>query len=244
MTSVPAGPAKAPRYATMIRDLPQGERPRERLKSLGPGALSNTELVAILLRTGVKGESVLDLSTHLLARLGGLPGMGRVTYGELSAVHGISEAKACQLLAAFELGRRLVSLSPEDRAVIRSPQDVSNLLAAEMGFLDQEHLRVMLISTKAEVLGIHGVYVGNVNASIVRVSEVLRPAIRENCPAIIVVHNHPSGDPTPSPEDILITREIATGPKMMDIELLDHIIIGGQSHFSLKSKGLGFVSGD
>ena len=150
------GRAEAPRYATMIRDLPQGERPRERLKSLGPGALSNSELVAILLRTGVKGESVLDLSTHLLARLGGLSGMGRVTYGELSAVHGISEAKACQLLAAFELGRRLVSLSPEDRAVIRSPRDVSNLLAAEMGFLEQEHLRVMLLSSHCRHIHLAG----------------------------------------------------------------------------------------
>ena len=240
----PVGQAEAPRYTTMIRDLPQGERPRERLKALGPHALSNSELIAILLRTGVKGESVLDLSTHLLARLGGLSRMGRASYGELSSVHGISEAKACQVLAAFELGRRLVSLSPEDRAIIRSPQDVSNLLAAEMGFLDQEHLRVLLLSSKNEVLGIHGVYVGNVNASIIRVAEVLRPAIRENCPAMIVVHNHPSGDPSPSPEDIMITRKITAGAQMVDLEVLDHIIIGGQTHVSMKNKGLGFGSGD
>ncbi len=188
------------------------------------------------------GDAVLELSTHLLAGLGGLSGLGRASFGELSSVHGISEAKACQLLAALELGRRLVSLSPEDRAVIRSPQDVANLLAVEMGFLDQEHLRVMLLSSKNEVLGIQGVYVGNVNASIIRVAEVLRPAVRENCPAIIMVHNHPSGDPSPSAEDIMITRKIVASAESMDIDVLDHVIIGRRGHVSLKSKGLGFGS--
>lgn len=229
------------RYTTMIRDLPRAERPRERLKQAGPSALSNSELVAILLRTGTGGESVLTMSSNVLSRVGGLAGMGRVSYGELCSMNGISDAKACQLLAAFELGRRLVSLSPEERTVIHSPRDVANLLSAEMGFFDQEHLRVLLLSTKNEVLGIHEIYVGNVSASIVRVAEVLRPALRENCPSIIVVHNHPSGDPSPSAEDVLITRQIASGAEMMDVELLDHIVIGGQSHVSLKEKGLGFA---
>jgi len=116
-----SGTEESPRYVTMIRDLPQGERPRERLKELGSGALSNSELLAILLRTGTTGENVLDLSRRMLAEVGGLAGLGRISYGELSAFHGISDAKACQLLAAVELGRRLVSLSPEDRPVIRSP---------------------------------------------------------------------------------------------------------------------------
>ena len=227
-------------YATMIRDLPLGERPRERLRELGPRNLSNPELIAILLRTGVGGESVLSLSTRLLSRFGGLGGMARVAYGELCSIKGISEAKACQLLAALELGRRLVSLNPEDRNIIRSPQDVANLLSAEMGFLDQEHLRVLVMSTKNEVKGIHEVYIGNVNASIIRVAELFRPAIRENCPSMIVVHNHPSGDPSPSVDDILVTRKIVSGGKMLDIELLDHIIIGGQGYVSMKEKGLGF----
>ena len=171
----------------------------------------------------------------------GLAGVARATYGELCARNGVSDAKACQMLAAFELGRRLVSLSPEDRAVIRSPQDVANLLSAEMAFFDQEHLRVLLLSTKNEVLGVHEVYKGNVNASIVRVAEVLRPAVRENCPSVIVVHNHPSGDPTPSAEDVLVTREIASGGSLMDIELLDHVVIGSHSWVSMKEKGLGFT---
>ncbi len=227
-------------YATMIRDLPHGERPRERLRVLGASYLSNAELIAILLRTGVTGENVLNLSNRLLSQFDGLAGLVRTSYGELCSLNGISDAKACQLMAAMELGRRLVSLQPEERAVIRSPQDVANLVSAEMGFFDQEHLRVLLLSSKNEVKGIHEVYIGNVNTAVLRVSELLRPAIRENCPSIIVVHNHPSGDPTPSPEDIQITQRIASGGKMMDIELLDHIIIGGQSHMSLKEKGLGF----
>ena len=239
-----AGDHLRAQYSTMIRDLPHAERPRERLKQLGPGVLSNSELIAILLRTGVKGESVLDLSTHLLSEMSGLPGMARATYDELCSLHGISEAKACQVLAAFELGRRLVSLSPEDRAVIRSPMDVANLLSAEMGFLDQEHLRVLTLSSKNEVLGVHQVYVGNVNSSVIRVAEVLRPAVRRNCPSIVVVHNHPSGDPSPSPEDVLITSKIRVGAEMIDLELLDHIIIGGQNHVSLKGKGLGFPDRD
>ena len=229
-----------PEYATMIRDLPHGERPRERLRELGSGHLSNPELIAILLRTGVEGESVLNLATRLLAGFGGLAGMARVSYGELCSLKGISDAKACQLLAALELGRRLVSLHPEGRAVVHSPQDVFNLLGAEMGPLDQEHLRVMLLNTKNEVRAVQELYIGNVNSSVVRVAEVLRPAMRENCPSIIMVHNHPSGDPTPSPEDILITKRLRSGGETMDIELLDHIIIGDQGFLSLKEKGLGF----
>jgi DNA repair protein RadC len=224
----------------MIRDMPEGERPRERLVRYGANTLSNAELIAILLRTGVTGEGVISMSNRLLSEYGGLAGMGRVSYGELCSVNGISEAKACQLLAALELGRRLVSLSPNDRPIIVSPSDVANLLSAEMGFLDQEHLRVLLLSTKSEVLGIHEVYKGTVNSAAVRVAEVLRPAIRENCPSIIVVHNHPSGDPAPSSQDIMITRQINQAAEMMDIELLDHIIIGGQNHLSMKNKGLGF----
>ena len=228
------------RYATMIRDLPQGERPRERLREYGPSYLSNSELIAILLRVGSVGESVLTLASRVLATFNGLGGLGKATYGELCSLHSISDAKACQLMAALELGRRMTSLQPEDRAVIRSPQDVYNLMSGEMSFFDQEHLRVLLLNTKNQVLGTHEIYIGNVNSSVIRVAEVLRPAIRDNCPSIIVVHNHPSGDPTPSTEDILVTRELRTSAAMMDIELLDHIVLG-QGHFvSLKDKGLGF----
>lgn len=228
------------RYTLMVRDMPTAERPRERLRDYGPQALSNVELIAILLRTGLEGESVLSLSQRILSYLGGLRGVATATYGELCNINGVGDAKSCQLMAAMELGRRLASLHPEDRASIYSPQDVVNLFMVEMAFLEQEHLKVILLNTKNQVLGVREVYVGNVNSSIIRVSEVLRPAVRENCPAIIVVHNHPSGDPTPSVEDIEVTRQIASAGGLLDIDLLDHIVIGNQSFVSMKEKRLGF----
>ena len=228
-------------YQPMIRDLPQEERPRERLREYGPRYLSNTELIAILLRTGLKGENVVALSSRLLSSRGGLSGLGRSTFVELCGERGLSEAKVCQLLAALELGRRFVSLAPEERASIHSPQDIANLVAAEMATLDQEHLRVLLLNTRNEVLGIQEIYVGNVNSSMVRVAEVFRPAIRDNAPSIIVVHNHPSGDPTPSAEDVAITRELIAAGELLGIQLLDHLVIGsGNRYVSLNEKGLGF----
>jgi DNA repair protein RadC len=189
----------------------------------------------------LKGENVLALAARLLTRFSGLAGVGRATFAELCAQRGLSEAKSCQLLAALELGRRFVSLAPQERAVIHSPQDVANLLAAELAALDQEHLRVLLLSTRNEVLSIQEIYVGNVNSSVVRPAEVFRPAIRDNAPFIIVVHNHPSGDPTPSPEDVAITRALVSSGKLLGIELLDHVIIGsGGRYISLNEKGLGF----
>ena len=227
-------------YTTMIRDLPSGERPRERLREYGPGSLSNAELIAILLRTGVTGENVVNLAVRLIAQFHGLPGLSRASFGELCSLKGISEANACQVMAALELGRRLVSLHPQDRPVITSPEDVANLLAAEMSYLEQEHLRVILLDTKNQVTGVNGIYVGNVNSSVVRPAEVLRPAIRENAVSIIVVHNHPSGDPAPSPEDIVITQQLREAGELLGIELLDHVILGDQRHVSLKELGVGF----
>lgn len=228
-------------YRPMIRDLPQGERPRERLKTYGPKSLSNTELIAILLRTGLQGENVISLSSRLLVQFNGLAGLGRVTFAELCAQRGLSEAKACQLLAALELGRRLVSLAPEERMVIGSPQDVANLVMAEMAALEQEHLRVLLLNTKNEVVGIQEIYVGNVNSSFIRAAEVLRPAVRENAPSIILVHNHPSGDPTPSEDDVTVTRELVSAGKLLGIGVLDHVVIGSGNRFvSLNEKRLGF----
>jgi DNA repair protein RadC len=229
------------RYQPTIRDLPQGERPRERLREYGAKHLSNTELIAILLRTGLQGENVLSLSSRLLAKFKGLAGLGRASFAELCAERGLSEAKACQVMAALELGRRFVSLAPEERMVISSPRDVANLVMAEMAAFDQEHLRVVLLNTKNEVLSIQEIYIGNVNSSVVRPGEVLRPAVRDNAPSVIVVHNHPSGDPTPSPEDIAITRELFAAGKLMGIELLDHLVVGsGNRYVSLNEKGLGF----
>ncbi len=227
-------------YQPMIRDLPAWERPRERLLNHGASALNSAELLAIVLRTGSKSESVLSMSTRLLARFGGLPGMCRANPSELCAEHGVGEAKAAQLLASLELGKRLASYQPEDRPTVRSPQDVAKLLMVDMGLLEQEHLKAVLLNTKNQVVTIVDVYKGSVNTSQIRAAEVFRECVRQNCPALVVVHNHPSGDPTPSPEDVHVTEHLVAAGKNLDIEVLDHLIIGHQRFTSLKEKGLGF----
>ena len=187
-----------PEYNTRIRELPSSERPRERLRDLGPGALSTAELLAIILRTGVGGQNVVSLAQHLLGKHNGLGGLAKLSFSDLVREKGLGEAKAAELLATFQLALRLNALQPEERPVVGSPQDVYNYLGAEMAVLEQEHLKVILLNTRNQVLGVHEVYKGSVNQSLVRASEVLREAVKQNAPSIIVVHNHPSGDPSPS----------------------------------------------
>ncbi len=220
-----------------ITDLHESERPRERLKALGAQALSNAELLAILLRVGVQGENVVQLGQRLLQTFGGLSGLHRVSFDELCAQHGVGEAKAAQIKAAIELGRRL-SLETEARPVISSPADAAALLTYEMSGLEQEHLRVILLDTRNHVLEIREVYRGSVNSAQVRIAEVFRDAVRRNATAIIVAHNHPSGDPTPSPEDIALTRALVQAGKLLDILVLDHLIIGQGRFVSLKERGV------
>jgi DNA repair protein RadC len=230
----------APEYHALIRDLPATERPRERLRDYGAGSLSTSELLAIVLRTGASRESVLALASRLLSCHGGLVGLARAGFGELCQERGLGEAKAAQLKAAFELGRRLASAQPEERATVRSPQDVANLLLSEMGLLEQEELRVVLMNTRNQVLGVHTVYRGSVNTSLVRVGELFREAVRQNCPALVVAHNHPSGDPTPSPDDVAMTKQAVEAGRLLDIEVLDHLVIAQQRFVSLKERRLGF----
>jgi DNA repair protein RadC len=182
-----------------ITDLAASERPRERLAEVGAQSLSSAELLAILLRVGVKGENAVQVGQRLLQTFEGLPGLHRASYDEVCAQHGIGPAKAAQIKAAIELGRRLTSESPKDRPTIHSPEDAAELVKYEMGALEQEHLRVILLNTRNQVIAKDEIYRGSVNASQVRVGEVFKAAIRRNAAALIVVHNHPSGDPTPSP---------------------------------------------
>ncbi|OGO03159.1 MAG: hypothetical protein A2Y59_02680 [Chloroflexi bacterium RBG_13_52_14] len=227
-------------YSPLIKELPVTERPRERLKQYGAAALSNSELLAIILRTGAASESVLHLSARLLTKFRGLAGLARAGFGELCQERGLGEAKAAQVKAALELGRRLMSTQSEERPVVKSPADIATLLQGEMSFLEQEEMRVVLLNTKNQVLSVPRVYKGSINTSLVRVSELFKEAVRENCAALVVVHNHPSGDPTPSPEDVKVTEQIVKAGKLLDIEVLDHIIIGQQRYISLKERGLGF----
>lgn len=227
-------------YHLKIQDFPLGERPRERLQFYGASALSNAELLAILLRVGRPGENAVELSTRLLIEFGGLAGLAKAGFGDLARIKGIGTAKTAQLKAALELGRRLLLSSPDARPQITSPTDAANLLMLDMGSLEQENLRTILLDTKNRVLDSPTVYVGNVNSSIIRVSEIFREAIRTNATALIVAHNHPSGDPTPSPEDVQVTRSIVEAGHLLGIELLDHLIIGHQRFVSLRERGLGF----
>jgi len=222
------------RQAPLIKKLPFIERPQQRLRDRGPAALSATELLACLLQT-----PSLFQAQELIRRFG-LPGLLSASIPELCQVPGIGPSKAAQLKAAFELGRRSLIERQEDRFQITSPADAAGLLRHEMDALDQEHLVVITLDGKNRVLSRDTLYIGNVNTSVIRISEIFRLAIRQNAPAIIISHNHPSGDPNPSPEDVRVTRQIVEAGKMLDIDVLDHLVIGHQRYVSLKERGLGF----
>jgi DNA repair protein RadC len=223
-----------------IHDLAEDERPRERLAHLGAQSLSTAELIAILLRVGVQGESAIQVGQRLLQTFGGLAGLHRATFTELCSQHGLGEAKACQIQAAIELGRRLSLEAPQERPTIHGPGDAAGLVLYEMSALEQEELRVMLLDVRNRVVEVVSVYRGSLTSSQVRVGELFKHAIRRNAANIIVVHNHPSGDPTPSPDDVALTRAILQAGKLLDIDLLDHLVIGAGRYVSLKERGLGF----
>ncbi len=223
-----------------IRELPAAERPRERLALRGAGGLSSAELIALLWGSGSRGRSAVDLATDALSAHDGLTGLARATDAELEAVPGIGAAKAAQLIAAFELGRRLLADWPTGRWTIRSPRDVADRLILQMGRLEREELRVVLLNTKNVVLRVATVYQGNVSSSLVRVGELFRDAVRLNATSLILVHNHPSGDPTPSPDDLHLTAEALAAGRLLDIDVLDHLVVGHDAWLSLRDRGVSF----
>jgi DNA repair protein RadC len=223
-----------------ITDLAADERPRERLIQNGAQSLNTAELLAILLRVGVPGENAVQVGQRLLQQFGGLGGLHRASYEEVQAQHGIGEAKAAALKAAIELGRRLSLQAPEERPSINSPGDAAALVQYEMSALEQEHLRVILLDTRNQVLDIVELYRGSLNASPVRIAELFKPAIRRNAAALILVHNHPSGDPTPSADDIALTKAVREAGRLLDIDLLDHLVIGQGRYVSMKERRLAF----
>ncbi len=224
----------------MLREMSPDERPRERLMLRGPSSLSNGDLLAILLNTGLPGEPVTAVAQRLLVDHGGLLGLIRLDVQELAAIRGVGPAKAAKLKAALEIATRVQALGSDARPQISSPDDVINLIGVEMGLLDHEQLRVVVLDTKHRVQAIKTIYQGSVNQAQVRIAEVFREPIRINAIAIIIVHNHPSGDPTPSAADIALTAELARAGEMLDIDLLDHLIVGQGRHVSLRRLGLGF----
>ena len=223
-----------------IRELPASERPRERLALRGATGLTSAELIGLLWGSGAAGRSAVDLATDALARHDGLTGLARAGDLELQAIDGIGRAKASQLMAAFELGRRLLADWPSSTWMIRSPSDVADRLVLQMGRLEREELRVVILNTKNIVLRVITVYQGNVATSLVRIGELFRDAVRLNGTNVILVHNHPSGDPTPSPDDLHLTAEALAAGRLLDIQLLDHLIVGHDAYVSLRDRGISF----
>src|SRR5436190_8708580 len=223
-----------------IREVPPDERPRERLAMRGAGGLSAAELIGLLWGSGSRGRSAVDLASDALARYDGLTGLARATDRELEALEGVGAAKAAQLIAAFELGRRLMADWPAARWTIRSPTDVADRLLLQMGRLERAELRVVLLNTKNVVLRVATIYQGNVSSSLVRVGELFRDAVRLNATGLILAHNHPSGDPTPSPDDLHLTAEALAAGRLLDIDVLDHLVVGHDAWVSLRDRGVSF----
>ncbi|MCI0627469.1 MAG: DNA repair protein RadC [Acidobacteria bacterium] len=228
-------------YKPRISDLAAHDRPRERLAEVGARGLRDAELLAILLRTGRAGENVVRLAERVLAEVGGLTGLHRASFTDLCSVRGIGPAKAAQLVAALELGRRIAIGMPDERTIISSPADAAGLLTYTMSALEQEYLFVLLLDTRNRIIGQPvEVYHGSLNTSLIRTGEIFREAIKVNAAGVIVAHNHPSGDPSPSPEDVAVTRALVEAGKLLDIDVLDHLVIGQGRFVSLKDRGLGF----
>jgi len=224
-------------HKMMIRDVHIADRPRERLIRQGAGSLSNQELIAILLRTGTKQESVLVLANRILSSFDKIQDLKDATIEELMLVKGVGKAKAVQILAAAEIGKRMYRKHSEGRYTIRSPEDAAAYLMTDMASLNQEHFVVLFLNVKNEVLHKQTIFIGSLNSSIVHPREIFREAVKRSAASIIVAHNHPSGNPSPSPEDIEVTKRLIEAGSIMGIEVLDHVIIGDHQFLSLKEKG-------
>ncbi len=222
-----------------IMDIPESERPKEKLLTYGAETLNNSELLAIILRTGTRSENVIDLSKRLLKELDGLDGILDANISDITNIKGIKAGKASQILALAELFKRFKTIrSGRKNVKISSPVDLIDFLDGEMSCLNQEILKVILLNTKNCIIGVKDVFIGTLNNSIVHPREIFKTAINKSSASIIICHNHPSGDPTPSKEDINITLRIKECGSIIGIQLLDHIIIGNNKYISFKEEGL------
>lgn len=220
-----------------VSDLPDADRPRERLYHVGAGQLSLQELLAVVIGVGSKAAGAPVLALRMLKQFGNLVTLGHAGVDELSRVPGIGFAGACRLVAAFELGKRFARDSRSSGGTVKTPRDIARLFIDEMRHYDREHFKAALLNTKNQLLKVVTISIGSLNASIVHPREILKPAISTSAASIILVHNHPTGDPTPSKEDIEFTNRFAKCGELMGIELLDHVIIGAGTYRSLKEGG-------
>lgn len=219
-----------------IHDIPEEERPRERLIRNGPESLSNAELLGIILRTGSKEENVVSLSNRILSKYS-IKQLSLTNVSRLMQENGVGKAKAAQIAAVFELARRLETFVEEPKRKICSPKDVYTLMYPKMREQKKEKFITLCLDTKNQILKEEVVSIGSLNASIVHPREVFKSALMESSASVIMVHNHPSGDPSPSREDIMVTKKIVEGGKLLGIDVLDHIIIGDGRYVSLKDEG-------
>ena len=226
------------RYTCTIHEMPSDERPRERLLRLGAGACTSSELLAILMRTGSSERSALGLADELIRHFGGLRGAVSASVEEMQRVKGIGQVKSIEIAAAVELGKRLAIISEGDKPSIQSPRDVANLLMPELRDERREHLKGLMLDTKNRVIKVVTISTGTLDSSLVHPREVFREAIIANAAALILAHNHPSGDPSPSDADRRVTTRLASVGKEVGIELLDHIILGHNIFVSMKEKGM------
>lgn len=227
---------EAPQY--LLRDVPQEERPRERMMNYGAEALSHAELLAILLRTGTKDESVVHLANRIMRQVGSIRQLVDLSIEELTEIKGIGTAKAIQIKAGIELGRRITRTGKEEVKAIRSPRDAADLLIEQLRYLQKEHFVCLFLNTKNHIISQETLSMGSLNASIVHPREVFRAAIKCSSASVIFAHNHPSGDPAPSPEDVALTKRLVEAGKIIGIEVLDHLVIGDMKFVSLKEQGL------
>jgi DNA repair protein RadC len=221
-----------------VREMPDMERPRERLCRYGAGALKTSELMAVLFRTGTRDASAEVVAERLLGSFGDVRALAKASIDELCEFDGVGMVKAVELHAAFELGKRLIESRRERKPMIRCPRDVADLVMNDLKLLDQEHFLVMLLDTKNRVIKIENVFKGSLNASVSHPREAFRAAVSSSAAAVILVHNHPSGDPRPSQDDIATTQRMMQAGETLGIPLLDHIIVGDGEHVSLKEHGV------
>jgi len=218
-----------------IKDIEASQRPRERLEKQGAHVLNDAELIAILLRTGIRGSSAIEIAQRLLINFKGLSGLQLASFSELCKVEGVGKAKTAQIKAAIELGLRLSKYTPEEKPLLSSPQDVANQVQYKMAGLEQEELWVLLLDSRNRHMRTIQLYRGSLNSSSVRPAEIFKDAIRHNAASLIIVHNHPSGDPSPSPEDVNLTRMLIEAGEMLELPVLDHVIIGSRGTASIKA---------
>jgi len=218
-----------------IKDLPLEERPREKLIKYGPGVLTNAELLAIILRNGTKRGNVLELSKNLLKE-NNLRSLSRKRINALMRIFGIGQSKACQIVSCFELGRRLASFKYTRNNSINNVRDVVKLYSPDMSCLKKEHFKSIFLDSRKRIIKEETIFIGSLNASIIHPREIFQAAFEEGAAAIILLHNHPSGDPKPSDDDIEITEQLAKAGEILGIEVIDHLIIGHNKYFSFKEK--------